>query len=299
MLIKHFIGGFLCISLTLLTIVLLAVTVNKRVEQDEFGVIYNDFTKQFGKIYDQGVYAYGVGDKFIKFKRTLKDVDIDQINCITKDKIVIGLTISAQYQYNRDDLIPVVLQNFNNGDGYESFLSNIVRNIILRQCGLYDAESYYTDRGNIYNNMYDSLLNEINNNTNIGSNYNLGATIEFFQLKNIDFPDTFAQAITSKQLVMQNKITKLNDRTTQLILANTTLLQNQRQADIILINSNTQANINMNQAQTSYDVIVNQWNLRSNTYKSIIDNLKLNQSQFIEYLKSEAIRNSIAPVISI
>jgi regulator of protease activity HflC (stomatin/prohibitin superfamily) len=291
--VKHFLYTFCGLALFLLTIVLISVTVNKRVEQDEFAVVYNNYNRQFGNIYEQGVYTLNVGDTFLKFKRTLKDVDIDEIFCITKDKIVIQLTISAQYQYNRNDLIPIVLMNFDNGDIYEKFLDNMVSNIILRQCGFYDAESYYIDRGTIYNNMYDALLNEINNNNSIG------ATIEFFQLKNIDFPKSFADAITTKQLVIQNKVTTMNDRTTQLILANTTLLQNQRQAEITIINANNQANININQAETSYNIILGQWIQRNNTYFTIMKNLNLNQSQLLDYLKSEAIRNSDSPIISI
>jgi len=290
--VTHFLLTFFSIFIFLLTIVLISVTVNKRVEQDEFGVIYNQYSRNFGAIREQGVYTVNVGDDFIKFKRTLKDVDIDQINCITKDKIVISLTISAQYQYNQNDLIPIVLQQFDNAVTFELFLDNIVSNIILRQCGLYNAENYYTDRGNIYNNMYDALLFEINNNT-------FGSTIEFFQLKNIDFPDSFALAITTKQLTIQNKITTLNDRATQLINANTTLMQSQRYADVAIINATTKSNININQADISYNITLNQWIQRANTLNTIKTNLALNNTQLLDYLKSEIIRISDAPVLSV
>jgi regulator of protease activity HflC (stomatin/prohibitin superfamily) len=273
-------------------IVLVSLTAFKKVEQKEYGIVYNNFTKQFGRVYEQGTYTLNVGDVLFKKDRTLIDVGLNTLNCISKDKITITLTLSAQYQLNKQDLIDVVLKQFD--EKYDTFLSSIVSNIILRVCGFYNAEEFYLTRGVIDINMFNALINEINNSTR-----SLGSTIVNFQLQNIRFPQSYEDAITQKQLVIQNMITSQNNRTTQLILANTSLLQNQRQAQILIINANNQAQILINQAQTSYDIIVDQWTQRSAVYASIMTNLKLNQSQFLEYLKAEAIRDSESPVISV
>jgi hypothetical protein len=291
---KHFICSFLSLSVCLLAIVLLSVSVNYKVQQDEFAVAYNNYSKQFGKIYEQGIYAINVGDQLIKFKRTLQDIDISQIDCITQDKIEIRLSISAQYQLNKNDLIPFILLKFNGNDNYNAFISNIVSNVILRQCGLDIAENYYTDRSIIYNKMYDALINEIN-----FSNQSYGSTIEFFQLNNIEFPTTFQNAISSKQVLMQQQITELNNRQSKLIQANTTLFQNQRIGNVMIINATNQANIIINQANITYEIIQNEWKQRAMSYKSIMDNLKLNQSQLLDYLRADVIRGAESPVISV
>jgi regulator of protease activity HflC (stomatin/prohibitin superfamily) len=273
-------------------IILVSLTALKKVEQKEYGIVFNNYTYEFGRIYEQGTYTLNVGDVLLKKERTLIPIGTNSLNCISKDKITVTLTLSAQYQFNKQDLIDIIFKQFD--EQYDTFLSSIVANIILRICGLYNAEDFYLKRGIVDTHMLNSLKNEINNNTQ-----SLGATIVNFQLQNIRFPQAYEDAITQKQLVTQNKVTSENNRITQLILANTTLLQNQRQAQILIINANNQAQININQAQTSYDIIVNQWIQRADVYATIMANLKLNQSQFLEYLKAEAIRDSDSPVISV
>ena len=287
--------SFWSISITaslLLMIILVSLSALRPVQQNEYGILYNNYTQQFGKVVEQGSYTLDIGEYFIKKERTLIDVGINNLNCISKDKITVTLTISSQYQFNKKDLIDIVLKQFD--DLYDTFLSSIVSNIILRVCGNYNAEDFYLKRGVIDINMFNILTNEINNSTQ-----SFGALIENFQLQNIRFPQDYESAITEKQLAVQNMVTAQNNRTTELIIANTTLLQNQRQAQILLINANNQAQININQAQISYDVIVNQWSQRADVYASIMANLGLNQSQFLDYLKSEAIRDADSPVISV
>jgi regulator of protease activity HflC (stomatin/prohibitin superfamily) len=273
-------------------IVLVSLTALKKVEQKEYGIVYNNYTMQFGKVYDQGTYTLNVGDIMFKKDRTLIDVGINNLNCISKDKITVTLTLSAQYQFNRQDLIDIIFRQFD--EEYDTFLSSIVSNIILRVCGFYNAEEFYLKRGIVDINIFNALINEINNSTQ-----SLGAIIVNFQLQNIRFPQSYEDAITQKQLVTQNMITSQNNRTTQLILANTTLLQNQRQVQIIIINANNQARINENQAQNSYSVILNQWTQRANVYALTILNLKLNHTQFLKYLEAEVVRESDSPIISI
>lgn len=272
---------------------LLGVSVNKRVENDEYGIVYHDTTTMnFGKIYEQGVYAIPPGTRMLIFKRTLQDVDLEPITCFSSDKILIVLTVSTQYQLIKDKIIDVILKKYGGNSHFKNILRFIVQNVIINRCGQYTAEDYYVRRAQIDEDMYQSLLTDVNNNT-------IGATIEFFQLINIAFPTEFSAVISRKQIVIQNATTILNQRISLLTAANTTYLQAQRTANITIATADNTAQINLKQAQTTSNVIYNQWYQRGLAYHSIKKELNLTESQFIEYLRSEVLRTASNAIISI
>ncbi|XWV24773.1 hypothetical protein QJ856_gp1010 [Tupanvirus deep ocean] len=286
------IGVVLSISIFIIGFALIGVSVNKVVENNELGVVFINTTMEFGNIYEQGIHSIPPGSSMFIFPRTLQDVKLDSITCFSSDKIVIVLTVSVQYQLVKEHIITHILKTYDGNDNFENILKYVVQNIIINQCGQYTAEDYYVKRAVIDQNMYQSLLFDVNNVT-------IGATIEFFQLINIQFPTEFSNAITQKQIVIQNATTTLNQRTSLLIAANTTVLEAQRTASIILVNANNEAEINLKQANTTANVIFTQWYQRGLAFASIKNSLGLNESDFIEYLRSEILRSVRSPIIGI
>lgn len=273
--------------------VLLGISVNKKVENNEYGIVYySSTTMEFGDTYEQGIYSIPPGSELKIFIRTLQDVDLEPIVCYSSDKIVIILTVSVQYQLVKDNIIDIILKKYGGNDNFKNILRSIVQNIIINRCGQYNAEDYYIKRAIIDQDMHQNLLNDINNNS-------IGATIEFFQLINIEFPEDFSDIINRKQVVIQNETTILNQRVSLLIAANTTLFQAQKIANITIETALNTAQINLKQAQVQSDVITTQWYNRALTYFEIKSKLNLTDKLFIQYLKSEILRTSNTPLINI
>jgi len=204
---------------------------------------------------------------------------------MTNDKILIDLDISIQYLYQKDNLIPKILKEFGSIDTFNSFLSDRITSSIINSCLSYESEEYYIERSVIDRYIYSELLIDVNNK-------NIGATIEFFQLVNVKFPTEISTAITQKQNIDQESLTAQNDRNTLLTQENTKLLETQRQANIIIINANNQANITLNQAYTNTQAQNILWTNRVYTYKHIADKLNLNSSHLIDYLETDLISKS-------
>ena len=141
--------------------------------------------------------------------------------------------------------------------------------------------------------MYDALASEINNSTDFA------VSLEFFQLLNIMFPGDYQAIVSEKQRLVQTQTTSLNDRTTQLIQANTTLLKNEFRANIMLIDAQNQATIILNQGNASYGVVLSQWRQRVSTLLAVASRLALNQTQLLDYLSSEVVRQSTGAVLSV
>lgn len=283
---------FIIILFGLITtmIVLLILTVNKKVEQDEFAVFINSFTTDVSDVYTQGTYTLAVGDEITTFKRTYQHLDFDDLPCMSYDQLELAVTISLQYKYTQDHVVPTILKKFDNEDNFKGFFVDKIVSNIITVCGNYSAEDYYSKRGTIEVEMYDTVVADINAS-------DVGLEIIFLQLKNIDFPKKFAEAITKKQLAQQEAVTQLNNRTSQMIVANTALIAAQQQAQIIVINANNTANINIKQALNEELIIMNQWAQRTLGFNVTITNLNLSPRQFVKYLEYDLLRSTQSPII--
>ena len=273
--------------------VLLGLTVNIPVAQDESAVVYNNYTKQFGQTLEQGAYTLVVGDTLYKFKRTLQDVGVHAVDCVTADRLQVSLTVSAQFQYKPEALVPIVLMQFKSDALYQQFVDNFFRNVILGACGTFTTIQYYEERGTVFQAMYDALTRA----TNADPDY--AVTFVFFQLIDIDFPTNYTTVIQHKQQLIQQETTSLNSRLSQLIVANTSLFQNEYEARITLVNASERVSVIENQAAASYAVVLNQWQRRALTLLSVVNSLGLNATQALDFLTSEVIRQSNTAVLAV
>ena len=266
----------------ILIIVIMSLTLNLPVKQNEYGVVYNEYTMQLGPIREQGKYNVKLGDKLIIFQRTLQSYSITT-TCLTSDKVLVTLSSTIQYKYHKENLINIIMLLFKNNKIYSDFLHNLIISSISNTCLKFTAEDYYIDRSLVDNTMSENLIKDIDG-------LLIGTNINFFQLTNILFPNEFSTIIQQKQNIQQNQLTAINDRNSLVTQANTKLLQAQRTADINLINANNTVNVNLNKAITDANIAETLWNQRKILYLNIIESLKYNHSQLIDYLNSENVR---------
>lgn len=264
-------------------ITLMSLYISFPVKQNEYAIGYDTYNMKFTKIYEQGKYPIRVGEDMIIIKRTLQDYN-NNLKCMTKDKILIDLSISLQYLYFRNNLIDI-LKTFSSIKKFNEFLFDTIENSIVKSCLMYDVEEYYTKRNNIDDYMYNNLIYYINNQS-------FGASIEFFQLVDIQFPTEVSNIITEKQNIEQETLTALNERTSKKTDAQTALYEMQRQADVILINAYVNANITINQANSNLEIQQVLWNKRAYAYYNANDKLKLNSTEMIDFIQTDLIYKS-------
>lgn len=280
-----FIFGIVLFAGSIITMIsLLSLYVSYQVEQSEYAVGYDTYNMEFTKIYEQGKYPIRVGEKMIIIKRTLQDFNED-LTCMTKDKILLNLTIGLQYQYQKDDLVDKILKEFSSIDNFNGFLFDRITSSIIDSCLEYNAEQYYTERSAIDRHIYNGLISDIND-------HNLGVSIGFFQLINIKYPSEISNAIAEKQNIEQESLTAKNERASKLTDANTELLEMQRQADIQIINAYASANITLNQATTNSQIQQILWKNRAYAYLHANEILGLNSTGLVEYIQTDLISKS-------
>lgn len=143
--IKWWTIGTVSLTLLIMMIVFPSIT-NKKVGQSEAGVRSNSYTMELSGPYLQGAYTLDVGEEFLLFERTIQNLGIGDVSCLTKDKLLITLSVSAQYQYQIEYLIPILLKQFQSNDKLRTLLNSAAESIISNTCLEFTAEEYYTER---------------------------------------------------------------------------------------------------------------------------------------------------------
>jgi regulator of protease activity HflC (stomatin/prohibitin superfamily) len=267
-----------------LMIVLLSMTVDRVVEQDEYALGYNTYNMEFTQLYEQGKHTIAVGEKWFIVKRTLQELKKD-IRCLSKDKVLLDLSVSMQYQYDENEIMDVIFKQFGDDKNYKKMLNNKAFATVVESCLVFNAEEYFLNRSFIDLTMYNNLVANINDKQ-------IGTNIEFLQLTNIGLPVAYNGAISEKQNIEQTITTTLNNRANILTEAETKLFESVRQAEINIINANATANIILNKADSKSQSQLQLWKDRAYGYEYTATNLGLNTSSMIKYIGSDNIIKS-------
>jgi hypothetical protein len=255
----------------------------QKVEQDEYAIEYNTITNKFyNKVLTQGIYLKPLNIEFYKFKRTLQNIEVDGLDCMSRDKVIVKLHVILQIQYYSESLKNIILTQYSDDSNYKDLINSLTYSTILNSCLYWSVEQYYMDRSKIDNMMFNQLVSNIN----ISS---IGSQVIFFQLVDIKFPDSYSNLIKEKQNIEQNKQTALNDRINKITQVQTEIIVSKKNAQINLINANMSSNIIVNKANLMKEQISNFWNYRTNYLKQVADELNLNPVELLSYLKQEKI----------
>jgi len=292
-----FCTGFFLLNLILIGIVISILTqfpleMNRLVEQDEYVIPYHTFTNTFGQVLTQGRYITPLGTDFYHYKRVLQNIELQQVKCMSRDKVIIDLHAVMQIQYDPNSLIPILMIQYEQEERYKSLLTSIIRSVILNTCLEWNVEQFYMERSHIDTSIYQNLIQNINVTS-------LGTQLIFFQLVDIKFPIEYSNLIKDKQNIEQNIQTALNDRMNQLTHSKTNILVNHKQAEITLINANKTSNIQLQNADMIAQQIQIIWETRAGTYGNIMKQLQLDAIVLIDYIKQEKIVTSPGAIINI
>ena len=231
---------------------------------------------------EQGTYNdLTIGDKMIKYKSTIQFIEYGEptkfVSCITRDGLIISIEVNVQLQYDKNEIIPVVMYLFNTGEIYMDFVNKTIYGLLYADCAKFYANDFYSMRNIIEDTMYKSVTEQYNNKTS-------GITIYNVQLKNIVFPQEFVNIIAAKQHLVQETQTQNNIRTSKLIEANSTLIQAQQQAQITLIQAYNVVNLTSVNANATVNNIHTKYQKMADYFGNVQRQFGFNVSGLIEYI---------------
>lgn len=163
----------------------------KQVGVNAYGLKRNLITNEVDPtVYSSGLHFVGFWNEFIVFPSTWTTVEFtpaDTANDIpisvqTKNGLLVSIDTSFQFRLRKSDLYQLFSEY---GTEYLSYVEAVARSALREIVGDYNAETLYANRSVVNAAMQTSLLTALSTIVEVGD----------FQLRTIDFPDSFQAAV--------------------------------------------------------------------------------------------------------
>ena len=256
-------------------------------ELNEYGLDYSGIFKTVDQSpYTSGIHFLGFQHSFIRFPKSVQTVDFTNggdagiIESRTQDGLEVLLEISFQYELEVSKIYDLYM-NFDTS--YQNNLILISTDVINKVSNNYTAYDFFVLRNEISGVMETSLTRRLRSEMGIG--------IKFFQLKDVDLPNSFEDAIQTTEVKKQD-IEKAKAEKSKVVVEIETKLQKAKQNQEIILNK---AYGEANRTTLNNYATLKSFNV---TERSIVDGLKelkstaeFNNQQLLNYIESKIIEN--------
>ncbi|MFX1283798.1 MAG: SPFH domain-containing protein [Promethearchaeota archaeon] len=200
---------------------------------NQFGLNQNDITQEIeDKVYEKGFYHIGLFNHFIKFPRTVETIefyDSYPLDSRTKDGLLIHIQLSFQYRLQKSQLLELY-GTF--ADEYEERFIGQSRTTLRDVTSFYNAIEFFNNRTFIGDQMFVYLVRDIDK---------MYADVVYFQLREIDLPDEFEEALKLVQIAQQQYQIALYEQEAAIIRAQTQIIEAQANANITIVTAVAEA----------------------------------------------------------
>mmetsp|Transcript_30687 Transcript_30687/g.62645 ORF Transcript_30687/g.62645 Transcript_30687/m.62645 type:complete len:327 (-) Transcript_30687:325-1305(-) len=265
------IGAGCCLMWLIIACVLLGTSFDV-IKPTEVGIRYSDPGNRM--LYDEGVYKNGrhclaPGHEFKKFTTQLKYVGFmggGRLACWTKDKQEVNLELGIYYQIDPKGVIKLYKKY---GNKYLVVWKAMMQQAIKQSTKYFDTTSFFDDRNQILRNISSAIINQLTDQHVQNVSVIMG---------NVQIPEAFEAAVTTKVVTQQSEITKLTSRNYTLVLADTTLVNAdaQKRVRIIEANANAKAQVIIAEAAATAETLREQ--AYAESYAYVRDTLGFNDT---------------------
>jgi len=267
------------------------------INHDEYGIKYNKVSRKVdtSMIYTEGRIYVQPGETMFRYQRRFVTVDFSDdsmaVDCISIDGIYINLLITFQYQIIKDQLFDILFE-FGQMGTYDQYIQLLSRESIRQTCSYFSVNDFASARGSVEQTMQSNLTSYFN----ISNAHSTGGLL---QLKNVEYPAEYNNAILARQQAEQDLVNAQNERPNLLVQANTTLNVANYTAYQQIVAAQAQAQGILQLANADAQAINQTWVQRANAYKEVMDALAMNASEFVNvYFKSYILEQLNAPIVS-
>jgi regulator of protease activity HflC (stomatin/prohibitin superfamily) len=258
-------------------------------EYNEYGLDYSTIWKTVGtSVYSGGIHFIGFQHSFIKFPKSVQtiefssadDADGDIIQSRTSDGLEVNLEISFQYELQPAGLYSLYM---NYSEDYQGFLINRAIDVVNKVSNTYTAYDFFLNRTDIANVMDQQLGS--------GFKQDLGISIKFFQLKDVDLPNSFEDAIQQTEVKKQD-IEKAKAERNKVTVEIETKIQKAQQNTQIILN---QAGGTANATTSANKAQVKAFNYTERNvvdgYNTLKESAGLDNGGLLDYIRANIIAN--------
>lgn len=283
-------GLCLCICvITCITGIILLILGFSSLEATEYGLDYSWLSKTINpSIYSNGLYFIGIGHSFIKFPRNVQTIEFSKernanrpaIESRTSDGLEVIIEISFQYMLQPENLYKLYMKY---GEGYSQIIQNVAIDVLTEEATGYTAYNFFMDRGRIKDDFQQSLDKALNSTCN--------ANVQFLQLRSVDLPALFEEAIQESEVKKQD-IQKANAELNKVKIELDTLEKAaviKKEATVNLAEGEAESILKQNDAEVKS--LINSQNTQSEAYVKFKDTIKVSNKSLLNFIKTKLIKN--------
>ena len=213
----------------------------KQIRYNEYGLNQDTVTQQIeNKVYEKGLHHIGLFHHFIKFPKTVQKIEffntlgapgdtLGPLNSRTQDGLLIHIQLAFHYKLRKNDILSLY-GTF--GIEYEDRFIGQARTTLRDVTSFYSAIEFFNNRTVIGDDMMVYLAEELDS---------MYVDVVFFQMREIDLPDEFEEALKQVQIAQQQYQIALYEQEAAVVRAQTAIIEAQAQANITLLSAEASA----------------------------------------------------------
>jgi regulator of protease activity HflC (stomatin/prohibitin superfamily) len=239
--------GICSVSSVITIIVLIAVSL-KKLTSVEYGVEYDRWTKTLDDAAKTGGLHVGPpGYGFVKFPSTQITASLTD-TCVSRDGLRVEFEVTFQYQMPADAIVKAV----NSYRDYKTWVLVVEaagNSAVQHTCSEFNVTDFQTQRIQIQSSMHDSLRMKLQGSPSGITDDGVYAFASSLQLKNVELPWEYKNAIAGKQQAEEDIALAKNQRTQETTKAQTEQLAADEEARKIMDKAYNDGNVTIIEAE--------------------------------------------------
>jgi len=177
------------------------------------------------------------------------------------------------------------------GPEYSKIFDRMAVDVLTDLATNYTAYDFFVERQKIGVAMQTSLDSHFKS--------NCFSNIEFFQLRSVDLPDKFEDAIQLSEVKKQDIRKAQAEKEKMVVELETLKIKSEYQKNVTINLAQGEANSILAQNKADVDSFKLLANARSDSYKKLISDLDFDAAQLIEFIKAKLVRDYNAQNLTI
>lgn len=255
----------------------------KKVSSTEYGISYTKYSKKLSDAAKSGgLYAGPPGFTFIKFPSLYITEDLDESICVSRDGLRVVYQVTFQYQMPENWLLPAILK-YRDFEGWARIVAAAGDSAVQLTCSQFEVSNFQNKRGIIQATMEENLALKLEGVKGDGSDGVYAKAISL-QLKNVDLPDAYRNAVSEKQQANEDIALAKNQRTQETTKARTELLAAAEEVKKINNTAVNEADVKLTEARLKAEEITFAYETEANILSQVKQDLGLTTEGLLAYM---------------
>jgi len=293
--------SFVCVGVVgvvlLISSILIGVSLQK-LSSTEYGLSYDVNLKELDAAAKAGgLHSGPPGFRFIKFPSTYITIDIPaeeeaSLTCVSQDGLRVTFRVTFQFQMPAEWLRPAIMK-YKDFQTWYSVVRGAGNSAVQHSCSLFTISNFQNKRGIIQSTMEERVREKLEGTDEAGSGGVFARTISL-QLRNVNLPEEYRQAVASKQSAAEDITLAKNQRTQETTKAMTLLLSSKEEARKINQTAANNAAISIKEAELRAEEIKFAFETEAAIIAKVRENLNLTTEGVLAYLANRMVEKASA-----